>query len=727
MTDTLADVLGEYMQKAHTSANRLAKLSKVPAQTIKNWLNRRVTKPHQWQGLVKVAAALHLSELETSRLLQAGGHPILSKLRAAATAKSDLDLLSPFQSPFQAIADLPTFVGREPQLAELKRMLLDGGQAVICGLRGMGGVGKTSLAAHLARHLRDYFPDGVLWARLDTSDALSILGAFADAFGKDVSQHRDVDSRAGIVRSLLADKRALIVLDNAETSAQVRPLLPPSTGTCAVLITTRHDLAALDGWTRFTLDPFPPGSGESLKLFEQFLGPGRVTRHKDSLMEIADLLGHLPLAIAIAAGRLAATDGAADAIPNLLAQLRRADSRLSELVREDRSVRLSFDVTYEALSPEQQTFFAALGVFGGDDFGVEAAAYVTASTVETAELALKTLCGLSLIQESCADRYRLHPLLRDYAREWLAALEGEEAQARMIEFYVQAVERVDNSLYNPLKPDLSNILFALETARARRLPSLFIRGTVASTRMLFHLGLYSTLATHLCYALDFARQLNDLAGEGWVLFHLGHLESETGERLRGEAYVRDALALARQQKAPDLICECLMRLAIAAWYNGDKATARQYFAECEPLARQFGLRRILARLTGNTALDALEEGRYAEAQAGFHECLHLARAEGLTEIVILTTLHLGTLANRQGQHAEADVYFQESIALARQTYGRKPFDYVQMQGVNALERGKLDEAGLHLDEALTLVRESGHLRGLSAVLRDRGDLYLTRA
>ncbi|MEW6406793.1 MAG: NB-ARC domain-containing protein, partial [Chloroflexota bacterium] len=306
----LADLLGQYLQSAHTSVNRLAKLSGIPQRTIANWLNGSIKKPHQWQSLVKVALALHLHAAETDELLHAAGHPSISEVHGKIHSKSDKELLSNFHTspslspPFQAIADLPTFVGRISELKNLKHALLDGGRAAICSLRGMGGVGKTSLAAHLAYQLRDQFPDGVLWARLDTSDPLSILGAFAYAYGKDVSQYKDIESRASIVRGLLAEKRVLIVLDNAEASAQVRPLLPPSTGYCAVLITTRHDLSALDGWVRMTLEPFSTESEEALQLFENYLGLGFVHRHRIALLEIAGLVGNLPLALSIIAGHL---------------------------------------------------------------------------------------------------------------------------------------------------------------------------------------------------------------------------------------------------------------------------------------------------------------------------------------------------------------------------------------------------------------------------------------
>lgn len=421
MPESFADGLGRYVQRSRYSAPQVAALSGLPKRTVANWLGGVVLKPQQWQGIVKVAAALKLSETEASELLTAAGLAPLTELRQLATG-NDRELLLPWpqpkKAPFQAIADLPYFVGREQALREVGDVLLQGQHVAICNLHGMGGVGKTSLAVHLAYQLRPFFPDGILWARLDTSDTLSILRAFAGAYGEDVSSYHDLDSCASAVRSILADKQALIVLDNAENSEQIRPLLPPTTGKTAVLITTRHDLAVADGTYRFSVETFDPASGESLALFVSFLGKDAVQEWREALQSIADLLGHLPLAVAIAAGRLA--NGRAP-IPAFLKQLQQAEQRLGILIREDRSVRLSFGLSYHALPSAWQEFFAALGTFGGDDFGVTAVAHVTHTSPTQAQNILDQLRRLSLVQIGVPGRYRLHPLLRDYAREHIAS------------------------------------------------------------------------------------------------------------------------------------------------------------------------------------------------------------------------------------------------------------------------------------------------------------------
>jgi hypothetical protein len=219
------EALATLMQQECCSAGRLAQLSAVPKQTVVSWLQGRVRKPHRWQDVARVAAALHLNEANATALLSSAGHRSIGELRQLAGSEAEQALLAPWPeetpTPFQAIADLAHFVGREEELASLEKALLEGQSVTITSLEGMGGVGKTSLAAHLAHRLRPHFPDGILWARLDTSDPLSILSTFAATYGRDVSDYPDLESRSCVVRELLAEKRALLVLDNAERDEQV--------------------------------------------------------------------------------------------------------------------------------------------------------------------------------------------------------------------------------------------------------------------------------------------------------------------------------------------------------------------------------------------------------------------------------------------------------------------------------------------------------------------------
>lgn len=676
MTTSLADLLGKYLQQTHTSVNRLAKLSGVPQRTIANWLNGDIRKPRHWQDLVQTAVILHLSEAETNALLKSAGHPSLSQLRAKAATDADRALLANLQppvsqsplSPFQAIADLFTFVGRHAELDEVKRALLSSGRAAICGLRGMGGVGKTTLAAHLAYQLRGDFPDGVLWARLDTSDTLSILAAFADAYGKDVSQYKDVDSRAMVVRTLLADKRVLIILDNAQTSAEVRPLLPPSTGKPAILITSRHDLEATDGWARLAVEPFAAQSGETLALFAKFLGAKRVQGNSEALLEIGQLLGHLPLALAITAGKLAADSGATAV--SYAALLRQNDARLGELTREDRSVRLTFDVSYETLPQDLQPFFASLGVFDGEDFGTDAAAYITETMPEIAEARLNYLMALSLLQESRAGCWRLHPLLRDYAREklsecgWLISVVARTLQT------FQQVAHGQWQFARSVDAEMLNVRFAFDQAAELGLYPLFLE-TIQALYPIWASNSWHRMAIDY---LDQARVVAQLVGDTLMEIRMttwyASAQNALGNVQVGQQTLQTALNMAQSngkvRELADILC------VLGKLYNdlGDFSHAAPYYEQSLVLARQVDDPVITARNLNNIGLIEHAQGHYSRAERLFTEALTLFRALDLALAVNVVLMNLANVHNALGDLERAMALYWEALELARQSNHR---------------------------------------------------------
>lgn len=723
MPETFADVLGHYVQRSRYSAPQVAALSGLSRRTVANWLGGVALKPQQWQGVVKVAAALKLNEPEASRLLEAAGHSPIAELRQAVTGE-DLDLLAPWpppeQAPFQAVADLPYFVGREAAMHELEQILQQGQQVAICNLHGMGGVGKTSLAAHLAYRLRAQFPDGVLWARLDTTDTMTILSAFADTYGKDVSDYRDVESRSAVVRNLLVGKRVLVVLDNAENSGQVRPLLPPTTGKTAVLLTTRYDLAVADQMHRFPIESFDPASGESLSLFSHFLGQPTIQRWQAELQAIADLLGHLPLAIAIAAGQMAY---GRVPIPHFLAQLQQSEQRLDALIREDRSVRLSFDTSFQDLEPELQRFFAALGAFGGDDFDVTAVAYVTETTTETAQDGMDQLIHLSLVQHSRLERYRLHPLLCAYARE---KLEGERAYNRMVAYFVAYATSRDHE-YVQLNQELGNILAALDTAETRRMNEDFINGIIALAYYLELRGYYSLCERYLNQAQDICQTNGNETHLVHILFHLGNLSSKMGKQEQAENVLREASNLAQKHQDYDLHLKTLSMLGSIAKSRGNIPQARERWQMGLQLAEQINHPRMRIVFRINLGYLASQVGEYLEAECFYLEAQQLANITGLHGDGVLKAVivsNLGAQAFTRGNYQQAEAYYNQSLSIARQINDRKRICWVLANfGTLAFARGKLKQAKRYYQQSLEMARRDDNPRNQAYALLHLGQLF----
>ncbi len=451
-TADFADALQQFVSRSSYSAGQLARLTGIPKPTILSWLDGRVKRPRSYSDLVKLAESLHLTPTEMAQLLTAAGFTEVAErmLHAAPTNRIPLANMAVPSAPFQAIPALPYFVGRQPLISQIEEILLTDPTARACCLQGMAGAGKTALAAHIAYRLRPHFPGGVLWANLHRSEPMNILTAFARAYGEDVNVYTDLESRGQMVRQLLADKRVLIVLDDVWHGQDVLPLLPPSTGETAVLLTTRrHDLFATVGMHRLDVGPFDASRQISLKLFSHFLNEETAAANAQILSQIADLLGHLPLAVAIAASRLAYEPNWSP--KEFLERLLHTQQQLSELVFEDQSVQISFATSFALLDENLQRFFALTGLFGGRAFSPAAAAAVAQLSLKHTEDYLRKLYALSLCQLANAEagqtRYRLHPLLSQYAEE-TAVAQGHLPQAhhRLINYFVDYGEKHQNNI-----------------------------------------------------------------------------------------------------------------------------------------------------------------------------------------------------------------------------------------------------------------------------------------
>ena len=728
MQPIFADILGRFVQRSLYSHGQLATLSGVPKNSITNWLGGRVKRPHRWQPLLQIAAALDLSAAETDALLLAAQQPALAELRQKADL-ADQSLLKPWQTerpaPFQAIADIPTFVGRQSELGILQQALRQRQSVALTSLRGMGGVGKTSLAAHLAYLLRPDFPDGVLWARVDTSDTMSILNQLAGAYGLDVSRYTTVDSRSAIVRGLLANKRALLVLDNAESSDQVTPLLPPSTGACAVLLTTRHDLAVTDGWTQLEVRPFTPDSQDALALFARFLPSDQVQQAEYPLRKMAALVGHLPLALALVAGQLARGMD----LSTMYETLSRERARLDTLQRENRSVRASFDVSYAALSAEQQRFFGQLGVFGGNDFDAVAAASVTETAAVTAENLLNQLHDLSLVQASRPGRWRLHPLLRDYAREKLAitgAAEETAVSLRMAAHYLKMVETdaqtdTDGLTASPalFVPEMSNLLAALAAGsgapadwQARQLRAFF--------DIFYQQGTLSLLKPHLHQAQQAAAAAEDKETEATLFILLGRLQR--WQNLETGAPYQQALRLALHAENPYLIVDAHKELCGWFWRDHDLPQAEKYGLAGLALAREIGYDVKTSELLNNLGNVYQFQGRYDEAEACFREGVALAQQSGHLRSQVMLLQNLGCLLAVKGDYQAAKHVFAQGDRLGREHDLLTAVMGLQGDwGFYALQAGDYPQATSSFHQSLEIARRLKHSASICVRLADLGE------
>jgi DNA-binding SARP family transcriptional activator len=323
--------------------------------------------------------------------------------------------------PRQLPADVATFTGRAAELTELAAVLRrdPDGMPPIGAIDGVAGIGKSALAVHAAHLVAECFPDGQLYADMADGTRLGVLGWFLRSLDVPDAGRYNVVEAASRFRAETATRRLLVVLDNVTDEAQVRPLLPAGPG-CAVLVTSRRVLSALDGVRHVHLRPL--SSGESMTLLGRLAGSERVAADPGAARRLVALCGGLPLAVRIAGARLAARP--AWPVRTLTGRLADTRRRLDELRAGDLDVRASLLVGHRLLaagSEAERTAAAAFGLLGlpaTTDLSTPFAERLLGATDPVP--VLEMLVDAQLLESRSPDRYRLHDLLRLLARELAA-------------------------------------------------------------------------------------------------------------------------------------------------------------------------------------------------------------------------------------------------------------------------------------------------------------------
>ncbi|MGA5822344.1 AfsR/SARP family transcriptional regulator [Kitasatospora sp. NPDC094028] len=381
-----------------------------------------------------VAAGLGLRELQR-RILAADAALLASAPARPGTAANRPPYRAPVR-PTQVPADLADFTGREAQTAELRAALLAPGAVPVATVSGLGGVGKTALAVHVAHGLAADFPDGQLYADLHGVDGRptrpeEALGAFLRSLGvPEDGLGPGLAERSAQFRSLLSGRRVLVVLDNARDAEQIRPLLPGRPG-CAVLVTSRARLGSLPNAHVVELPAFAPE--EALDLLGRVVGEQRLTAEADAAGELVRLCGHLPLAVRILAARLACRPGWT--LARLLDKLSENRRRLDVLRTGDLAVESAFRFGYDQLAPEQARAFRLLAMPEVPDLSPGGVAAVLGLPEDEAEELAESLVDCSMLETVPPDRYRYHDLLRAFAQRLTPGAEeatdtGEATGAR---------------------------------------------------------------------------------------------------------------------------------------------------------------------------------------------------------------------------------------------------------------------------------------------------------
>ncbi|NYI75768.1 BTAD domain-containing putative transcriptional regulator [Nocardioides panzhihuensis] len=348
--------------------------------------------------------------------------------------------------PRQLPADILSFSGREAELRLLDAVTIshDAGWPSVVAVHGIGAVGKTALAVHWARSRTEHFPDGQLFIDLrgyGPGDPLSHAQALTTlliGLGVDVaSVPAEVDAASALLRTTLAQRRMLLVLDNARDSAHVRPLLPGSDS--LALVTSRSQLRGLatrEGARRIALDTLAPAESAAF-LKQRFVD--RPASEAD-IRALADRCGHLPLALAVAAERCSRYPDLS--LTDLLAELDGETSRLAALeapLDPISDLRAVFSWSYDSLDEESRRAFRLLGLRPGHEIGMPAMAALFAADIATARRLVDKLVDANLVREHRPGRFVLHDLIRDYALELGSAEESGEALLRLVSWYTHSL------------------------------------------------------------------------------------------------------------------------------------------------------------------------------------------------------------------------------------------------------------------------------------------------
>jgi tetratricopeptide (TPR) repeat protein len=758
--------LRELCRASGSDVVALAAELKISKSQLYAILNGEIKRPPAWTSLVRplVAActggdARALSRWRQRHAVLVGVWEELSRRdRRPAGPKPGL-LVAP-----RAACTLPAataaFTGREDQLRQIADAVSrPGGVIAIHAIGGMPGIGKTALAVQAGRLVASRFPDRQLFVDLhghtpgqppvDPTDALATLLA-ADG----VDPHglpADLDGRAAMWRDRMAGQRLLLILDDAASSSQVAPLLP-GTAECLVLVTSRRFLGDLPGAvTEVPLDTLPPPDGCAMFVS---LAP-RAAREPARVAELAALCGHLPLAISLLARLFARHQSWT--MDDLIGETR---TRLLTVTAENRTVAAAFELSYQDLTPGRQRFFRQLGLHPGADIDRYAAAALAGLPLDEAAGHLDALHTDHLLAEPVPRRYRLHDLIRQYARGLAAADpagERERAADRLLEYYQHTAEAADARLAGrpprpvvtparPATPSLAtpslatpslatpslasrdharawlaaergNLLAAIDDAGARHQHRRVISLTAAIAAFMRDEGPWPQARVRHAAAAAAARALGDRPGRAGALVSLGEICDLTGDFPGAAAALEQALEIYRELGDRPGEARALRALGEVRRLTDDFAGATEVLGRALWIARDLGDRpgtasalRVLGAVR-QLAGDPSGAAELLEPALGMYR--ELGDRLGVAQVLLV----LGEVRQLTGDGPGATEMLGQALAIYRGLGHRVgAASALAMLGWVHRLTGDLRGATDMLDQALGSFRELGDRLGEATLL-----------
>ncbi|MBP2320113.1 tetratricopeptide (TPR) repeat protein [Kibdelosporangium banguiense] len=626
--------------------------------------------------------------------------------------------------PRQLLAPPAHFTSRNHELGVLDEILTTGSPALIV-LSGPGGVGKTALALQWAHRISTRFPDGQLYVDLagfsETAPVApgDALGLFLRALGITPDNVPvGLAEQAALYRSLTAGRSLLVLLDNAYSAAQVRALLPAPPDS-AVIVTSRSRLIGLvpHGGQLVEVGPLP--TPDAVQLLASTVGRARVTQERERAEQLVDMCGGLPIAVCVAAARLATRPRLS--VGRVAAELADERRRLAGLSAHGLSVQAAFDVSYKSLEAPVATLYRRLGLHPGQDFGPGVAAAVTP---DDEDRALENLIEDNLLEEIQEDRYRFHDLLRLHARQRAAAedtpQERDAALRDILEWYLAMALSADQVLtpyrrrpfryeFQSGRPrpsafaDRDEALSWLDSERV----NLIAAGRTALDRQ------WPTLAWHLCDVM-------------WpLLLYRKHYRDRLDIDFRG---VQAARAWSNKWAE----AEMLKRLGRVSTVLGRHGQAEEQLHAAEQLFDEQDDRLGVSAAREYLALLYLEIDRLADATRIFEDLLVTHRELGADRNVGLDLINLGLVLPRQRRANEAIERLSEAHEIFTRLAGTDPFNGARAMTALAeayRQAGQPDQARAWATRAARAMTELGSDFGqaevhevLAEIAASQGDL-----
>jgi len=597
--------------------------------------------------------------------------------------------------------DITSFTGRQQELEQLAETAVPSGGVVgIHAIGGMAGIGKTAFAVHAAHRLAPRFPAGQIFLPLhghtpgqrpvEPGDALASLLLTAGVAAGQIPP--GLEARMALWRDRLAGRQLLLVLDDAASSEQVRPLLP-GVGGCLVLVTSRRHLTALEDATAISLDTLPPGQAAAL-LVRLAARPG-LSPADPAVGEIARLCGYLPLAIGMVARQM--HHHPAWSLGRRAAELAAAVDRLELMATENLSVAAAFNLSYGDLTEDQQRLFRRLGLHPGADIDGYAAAALDSTDLSAARRGLEALYDQYLLIEPAQGRYRLHDLIREHARALAGRLDPDDdrdgATARLLDYYQHTAARADALIARQARPApapaddtipaavpaLAGREQALGWARAERVSLLacldHATGTGQHARVIaLTAGLAGLLAldgpwadaiTRHTAAIQAARYLGDRLGQAGALNDLGDIRRLTGDYPAAAQALEQALGIYCDLGDRRGQANALHYLGYVRMSTGDYPAAAQAQEQALDIYRDLGDRRGQANALHYLGAVWWSTGDYPVAAQALEQALDIYRDLGDRLGQADALHHLGYVRMSTGDYPAAAQALEQALGIYR--------------------------------------------------------------